>query len=440
MTSIRYATPKDILLLLELELECWESHLRASRDELLRRIEAYPQGQLVIEIDGKILGVLYTQRISSIDALTSGSFATQFSLHRPDGSFVQLLAIAVRSHGNHNLAATLRDYALERARSDSSIQGVVAMTRCSRFRNYLDSLVASRASEACNIENESFIKDAYSDYLHSSKDPTIFFHQSGGAKIVEIMSNYRVEDSANCGYAVLIHYDIRNADASVKVSDSYLLESRNANSVEGDLSTLICMEIQKITKRFEGELAPSKTSPFMALLDSFQLLTLHNWLEEHLGIKLESAFLFNHFTPLLVEERLVRGFKRDAFKPSTKVLSSRIKDNRSNDVAIVGVAMKFPRKVVSLDALWEMMISKSSTFAKVPFERFDINSLEFEGHTRTKCSPPVCTYLGAHRVCRIEPASHVATIVVDQTVSYITAVGVDRSKYPIDACIQLCSL
>jgi hypothetical protein len=45
--------------------------------------------------DGIVCGVLYTQRINSLDELTSNTYAEQHLLHVDDGSIVQLCAIAV---------------------------------------------------------------------------------------------------------------------------------------------------------------------------------------------------------------------------------------------------------------------------------------------------------------------------------------------------------
>ena len=384
--NVRLALSKDIDFLLSLESECWDSHLRASRDELLRRIAAFPQGQFVIEIDGIIFGVLYTQRICTIDALKNGSFKAQFDLHRPDGSIIQLLAIAVRSYGGQNLAAVLRNYALQKAR-ESGIFDVVAMTRCGRFRPYLESLATSsggNSSVESSIDDPLVIKSAYMDYVYSYKDPTIFFHKSGGANILEMVHDYREEDIANCGYAVLIHYDVMSLDLSAssacrqEIAD--ISSNRNSVSSHGELSTLICAQIQKITQRFEPEMAPSKTDPFMTILDSLGLLILHSWLEEYLSIKLDSTFLFNHFTALLVEDRLVRGFRKESLV-SSRIMSNRCR-SQCNDIAIVGVALKFPREVLSLGALWKMLVTKSTTFSEVPFDRFDVNSLDFQAQFR----------------------------------------------------------
>eukprot|EP01036_Dinobryon_divergens_P038379 gene38379-50381_t len=38
---------------------------------------------------------------------------------------------------------------------------------------------------------------SYQEFVYSIQDPTIFFHVSGGADIVQIVPNYRPEDFSN---------------------------------------------------------------------------------------------------------------------------------------------------------------------------------------------------------------------------------------------------
>lgn len=69
------------------------------------------------------------------------------------------------------------------------------MTRCSEF--HIDSELTDEEKQL-----------NYELYVSKAQDPTLFFHVSGGAEIVEIVRNYRPEDLDNLGNAVLIRYDI----------------------------------------------------------------------------------------------------------------------------------------------------------------------------------------------------------------------------------------
>ena len=73
-------------------------------------------------------GVLYTQLLSSKKDLTGGNFERQESLSTPDGSLLQLLAIAVKSANSGNCAAFLRDYALKTATNKFQVSAVFLLT------------------------------------------------------------------------------------------------------------------------------------------------------------------------------------------------------------------------------------------------------------------------------------------------------------------------
>lgn len=92
---IRNATLSDMSCLVAIEEVSWKPHLRASADTIRRRISVYPAGQFIVEVDGVVKGVLYTQRIRDVDEMTSKGFAGQASMHDPAGEYVQLLAINV---------------------------------------------------------------------------------------------------------------------------------------------------------------------------------------------------------------------------------------------------------------------------------------------------------------------------------------------------------
>ena len=195
---IRRAERADVRELLSIEGKCWEPHLRSDEKKILRYLNNSRE-QFVVEVNRNIVGILYTQRIISESILRSGKFATQLEHHEKDGSILQLCAIAVNSdERDGNIGAELRNYALKYARSlGNTITRVVAMTRCSNFACPL--LSPNKSDEK---------KTIYKDFVYGIHDPTIFFHVSGGAKILDIIHDYRPEDYENLGNGVLVAYDI----------------------------------------------------------------------------------------------------------------------------------------------------------------------------------------------------------------------------------------
>ncbi len=117
----RYAQLDDIDSLLSLESSCWEKHLQASRERIENRITENPKNQFVVVEGGEVCGVLYTQLIENKTKLTTGLFKSQESLNSPEGSLLQLLAIAVKSSQGGNSAAFLRDFALKSAKSNPQV-------------------------------------------------------------------------------------------------------------------------------------------------------------------------------------------------------------------------------------------------------------------------------------------------------------------------------
>ena len=196
---VRQADKGDIRQLLSIERKCWEPHLRANEQKILRYLNN-SRHQFVAEVNRKVIGVLFTQRIRSDVGLRCGKFATQLDLHDNSGAILQLCAIAVDGDiCDGNIGAELRNYALKFARSlGGAITRVVAMTRCSEF----DCL---SLSPDLPRDRKNAI---YKEYVYKVRDPTIFFHVSGGAKILDIIHDYRQEDRQNLGHGVLIAYDI----------------------------------------------------------------------------------------------------------------------------------------------------------------------------------------------------------------------------------------
>ena len=92
---IRNATSADLPSLMAIEELSWKPHLRASVDTIRHRLSSYPEGQFIVEVDGVVKGVLYTQRIRDVDEMTGRGFEGQASLHDPAGEIIQLLAINV---------------------------------------------------------------------------------------------------------------------------------------------------------------------------------------------------------------------------------------------------------------------------------------------------------------------------------------------------------
>ena len=183
--SVRVASLEDIPSLLRIEAMAWEPDLRATLEQIRERILDDHTTTYVAYSNKGVIGALYTQRIVSVDDLLAGNFASQRSLRDSAGSIVQLMAIGVDQTVHGNVGGALRDHALNVAAQSDDVRDVVAMTRCSGW---------------------DLSHGRYEEWVHDVKDPTIFFHRSGGAQVLRVVEGYRPEDRRNGGRAVCISY------------------------------------------------------------------------------------------------------------------------------------------------------------------------------------------------------------------------------------------
>ena len=65
--SIRQATQEDVDAYIELQNERWSDDNQASKEQLLSRLNTYPQGMMVAEEQGQIVGMVYAMKITSND-------------------------------------------------------------------------------------------------------------------------------------------------------------------------------------------------------------------------------------------------------------------------------------------------------------------------------------------------------------------------------------
>ncbi len=92
---MRYAREKDLPDLIQLEKSCCLPGLRKSATVLRKRLKQYPEGQLVLEIEGSVVGSIYFSRIDDVDDVKNSSVNSVENLHTTDGSIIHLLAVNI---------------------------------------------------------------------------------------------------------------------------------------------------------------------------------------------------------------------------------------------------------------------------------------------------------------------------------------------------------
>ena len=202
MFQIRHAQPDDVRLMADVEIASWPSALAASPEILESRLAAFPEGQLVAELNGRIIGTAYAQRIRSrvlaTEQLTYDTVTDRGTLarsHDEDGDVYQLVGVGVATAGQGIGAGRLLvDRQIELARTLKGVRRIVGFTRPVRFHRHT------------HISIEEYVT------LRSDSgrlmDPVLAFHLDSGASLVSIHSAFRPEDRESGGFGVLIEYPV----------------------------------------------------------------------------------------------------------------------------------------------------------------------------------------------------------------------------------------
>jgi N-acetylglutamate synthase-like GNAT family acetyltransferase len=168
--QIRTADLADLPALLALEEACWSDGLRAHADELVARITGYPQGQLALELEGQVVGAIYSQRIVDVSALLQSNFRDVAALHDPAGPIAQPLAVNVLpSMQQYGLGDQLLEFLLQLATLNPAIERVAAVTLCKAY------------PQQSGTPMEEYIHQHNSHGL--PVDPILAFHVAHGAQI-----------------------------------------------------------------------------------------------------------------------------------------------------------------------------------------------------------------------------------------------------------------
>ncbi|MFK0522815.1 SDR family NAD(P)-dependent oxidoreductase [Paenibacillus illinoisensis] len=191
---IRLAVPEDIEALMEIEGDCWAVPLQTDRVEIKQRLVDPACFTFVLEYEGIVRGVIYTQRIrkddiKKIKSMTVSTFRNQ------RGSCIQFIALNIMPlYQDKGWGSELLEFILQYFSLHPEIHHVYAVTRC---RDFLKSNCATLQQYLVQIHRNGLFDD-----------PILKFHQLHGATILGLLDNYRPKDDENQGYGVLIEYDV----------------------------------------------------------------------------------------------------------------------------------------------------------------------------------------------------------------------------------------
>ncbi|WP_433589367.1 SDR family NAD(P)-dependent oxidoreductase [Candidatus Profftella armatura] len=364
---IRPALLEDIPKLMKLEKSCWNKLLRTPEFIIKNRICNYPAGQLVLLMNNKISGVIYSQLIKSVKKLANYNITTIDTLHNINGSIAQLLAVNIFPNmQQQNLGDQLLEFTLIYYSLQIKINLVVAITLCKNF-NKLDNLSLSEYIKKRNI---------YGMLI----DPILYFHESHGAIIKKLIPNYRPLDYKNNGYGVLINYDIKNRKC-IEINHKTKIKKNNKYNLE-EISDYIKKIIYKCLS-FEFKKFFSIDTPLMDMgLDSSDLLFLSKNLSSHYQLNIDSTFLFynntvnkiisyfyNKINNINIFEKNNKPYLLEKNFKNMEINNNSI-NNLNKDIAIIGLACYLPKGINTLSKFWKILKKGSSVIEELNESRW----------------------------------------------------------------------
>jgi acyl transferase domain-containing protein/acyl carrier protein len=374
---VRLARLSDLPALLRLEEACWPKAMCVAGHELQRRIEAYALGQWVLELDGNIVGVVYSQRVAGVERLRGCKFQNVVGLGDENGSVVQLLGLNVLPEVQHlGLGDQLLDLMLMRSALQGGVRQVAGVTRCKNFPGQ------SLEELADYLEQR--------DASGRPVDLILRFHHSHGAKFLGMVPNYRPEDAENLGAGVLLCYDLGAPGATLSANSQVIGSGASAGSdlksqLEACLRTLLGPSRQ---------VAFSWKRPLREMgLDSLNLLEFRTLLQQTFGQPFSPTFFFSHPTLLDIKRYLDESPKERGCDTSTQATErvnlerrvtlapeplTRVSETPTDvsghqgSVAVIGMAGRFPG-CSDLEEYWQLLANGRDAVTEVPAERWNVD-------------------------------------------------------------------
>ncbi|WP_431825911.1 GNAT family N-acetyltransferase [Burkholderia sp. F1] len=346
--AIRTMTPDDIPALLEIDARCWPEPLRLSRAALERRHRTFAEGQFVVEYRGQAAGVLYTQRIDDLDSVLHRRHADYADAHVANGRYWQLLAISVHpDFQSLALGDQLLEHALDLAALTAGVEAVYGITRCLSF-----------VSQSETMARYIGLRDAHGQPV----DPLLRFHHLHGATIERVVPGARPEDVDNGGDGVLIRYDLSSRFRAGRAQAAPAAGERGR--ARGTLD-VVAESIQRIMRAPDTFAADR---PLRELgLDSMGLMELRLLLGAAFSIEFDPASFFTYPTARAIAGHIDARLRpaqagagpaaapREPRRAAAAGASAAPGGTRDTDVAIVGIALRFPGGIDTPQAYWRML-------------------------------------------------------------------------------------
>lgn len=372
---VRYAAETDLESLYHLEELCWQKQLRSSQKQIRDRLKSYPEGQFVLEMNNKVMGVIFSQRITDIAQIEKCTMDNISTIHNPEGSVIQLLAVNIDPVvQNLNIGDQLLEFMLQRCSLVAGVEKIAAVTICKKFNS-----------------NGELSFEQYMRLQGSMQDPILAFHHSHGANIVKSLPGYRPRDKANLGNGVLVEYNIYTRIRHNQREKT--VEKKNAPIEQ--LSRITKQDIVDFLKQSAASLLNINKAeveldrPVMEMgLNSADLLALQQCITEKFGIELQTGFFFEFSSLIKVAEFLNSNLTEKSsqsnndkiFDTSVNIPSSKSRKEKTyrnvsdfiaeeNDIAIIGISCRLPGGINSPEELWAVLMEEKCVIGEFSKQR-----------------------------------------------------------------------
>ena len=192
--NTRLAVPEDVPALVEMTDRAYGPGLGYSAEMLLAQQTHFPEGQFVVEYEGKVAGHCATFRVDEAAALAPHTWTEitaggLLSRHRPDGNWLYGAGVCVHPDFRRMRIGQRLYAARKRLCTDLKLRGIVFGGR-----------IPGLAKNFSRYESVEAYVQAVVD--GKRRDPTLSFHLSSEFEPVGVLPGYDPNDHESLGYAV----------------------------------------------------------------------------------------------------------------------------------------------------------------------------------------------------------------------------------------------
>jgi len=208
---VREARWEDLPGILEVENKAWPEKLRANRQAYESRLKTFPEGLLIAEADGKIEGVVVTQKVfyQTIEQVGSWSKITDRGriqkTHNPEGDTLYGVNLSVSPAAPRGVAIALLE-AMGKKAIINNIKQIVLGGRIPGFQRYFEKYCQEHKLFHLSEKQKDEIAEQYINRLTSRgkpRDPEINFYTKANMRVAKLLPNY-IEDAESLNYGVLL--------------------------------------------------------------------------------------------------------------------------------------------------------------------------------------------------------------------------------------------